>query len=80
MPKLRVLSGKQVVAILAAFGFEIEKQRGSHVKLKRHVQGVTQTMTIPLHADLDKGTLRAIFVQSLRYLPEEELRPHFYTD
>jgi len=27
---------------------------------------------------LDKGTLKAIFRQALRYIPEEELRPYFY--
>jgi len=35
-------------------------------------------LTIPLHEELDKGTLRAIFRQALRYIPEEESRPHFY--
>jgi hypothetical protein len=27
---------------------------------------------------VDKGTLRAIFRQALRYITEAELRPHFY--
>ena len=27
---------------------------------------------------LDKGTLRAVFRHALRYIPEEQLRPHFY--
>ncbi|MCD6492457.1 MAG: type II toxin-antitoxin system HicA family toxin [Archaeoglobaceae archaeon] len=33
MPKLRVLSGKEIVKILSKFGFEVVSQRGSHVKL-----------------------------------------------
>jgi predicted RNA binding protein YcfA (HicA-like mRNA interferase family) len=35
MPKLRRLSGPDVVRILERFGFLIVSQRGSHVKLKR---------------------------------------------
>ncbi len=54
-------------------------QRGSHVKLRR-VQpgGVQQTLTIPNHKELDRGTLAAIYRQALRYVPEKELRPQFY--
>jgi len=37
--------------------------------------GTRQTLTIPLHEELDKGTLKAIFRQALRYIPEEELKP-----
>lgn len=32
MPKLKVLSGREVLAILFKFGFEIEAQHGSHAK------------------------------------------------
>ncbi len=81
MPKLRTLSGDDLLRILASFGFRLFSQRGSHVKLRRALpDGVQQTLTIVLHDELDKGTLRAIFRQSLRFIPEEELRPHFYTE
>jgi hypothetical protein len=29
---------------------------------------------------VDRGTLQAIYRQALRFIPESELRPHFYTD
>jgi hypothetical protein len=49
------------------------------VKLRRILtNGTRQTLTIPIHEELDKGTLRAIFRQALRYIPEEELKPYFY--
>ena len=35
MPKLKVLSGAEVVRIFAIFGFRVASQRGSHVKLRR---------------------------------------------
>ena len=79
MPKLKLLSGKEVIEIFSKFGFEIVSQRGSHVKLRRVLKGGTkQTLTIPVHDELDKGTIKAIFRQALRYIPEEELRPYFY--
>ena len=80
-PKLKRLSGSGVVDIMRTFGFEIYSQRGSHVKLRRiEATGERQTLTIPLHVELDVGTLRAIFRQATRYIPETELRSYFYTD
>lgn len=80
-PELRRLSGPEVANIMRTFWFEIHSQRGGHAKLRRIIaDGEKQTLTIPLHADPDLGTLRAIIPQSSRYVPETELRPHFYTD
>ena len=81
MPKLRSLSGRDLLRILAGFGFQPASQRGSHVKLRRVLAGgIRQTLTIVLHDEVDKGTLRAIYRQALRFIPEAELRPHFYTE
>jgi predicted RNA binding protein YcfA (HicA-like mRNA interferase family) len=81
MPKLRVLSGQDVIRILSLFGFVVVSQRGSHVKLRRiHSASVQQTLTIPNHKELDRGTLVAIYRQALRYVPEMELRSHFYSE
>lgn len=79
MPQLKVLSGKEVVKIFLGFGFEVDSQRGSHVKVRRILaDGEKQTLTIPLHDELDKGTLKAIIRQATRYIPEEELKSRFY--
>lgn len=59
--KLRRLSGTDVVKILTGFGFVVVAQKGSHVKLKRVVEGNPQTLTIPRHKELDKGTLTTIY-------------------
>jgi predicted RNA binding protein YcfA (HicA-like mRNA interferase family) len=79
MPKLRRLAGREVVTILHGFGFQQVSQRGSHIKLVREVSEVRQVLTVPLHAELDPGTLRAIFRQASRFISEHDLRPHFYT-
>ena len=79
MPKLKRLSGNDVIRILGQFGFSVYSQRGSHVKLRR-VAGRQQTLTVPRHSELDLGTLRAIFRQASRFISEDDLRTHFYTD
>ena len=80
MSKLKTLSGKEVTNIFLSFGFEVASQRGSHIKLRRVLSdGHKQTLTIPNHTELDKGTLRAIYRQGLRYIPEEDLFPNFYS-
>lgn len=81
MPKLRRLSGVEVIHILEGLGFVVHAQVGSHVKLRRiSPSGETQTLTVPRHRELDTGTLRAIVRQAGRYISDDELRSYFYTD
>lgn len=81
MPRLRRLSGDDVVAILARFGFLVHAQRGSHVKLRRvSAAGTVETLTVPKHRELDVGTLQAIVRQASRFVPQDELKREFYTD
>ncbi len=80
MGRLRALFGREAAAILCAFGFVIRGQRGSHVKLRRiGVDGSRQTLLIPLHSSLDRGTLQAIFRQASS-IHADEFRPHFYVE
>ncbi len=79
MPKLRLLSGEEVVRILGEFDFVIASQRGSHVKLRRNgIDGEKQTLIVPRHKELDRGTLAGIHKQASRYIPETDLRDKFY--
>jgi len=81
MPRLRRLAGAEVVRILGQFGFAVHSQRGSHIKLRRVLSdGTRQTLTVPAHSELDTGTCRAILRQAARFVADEDLRPHFYTD
>lgn len=81
MPKLRRLSGVEVIRILLRQGFAIESRRGSHVKLRRVLEnGSRQTLTIPDHHELERGTRAAIYRQALRYVAESEIRREFYAD
>jgi predicted RNA binding protein YcfA (HicA-like mRNA interferase family) len=68
MRKLRRLSGVEVVAILDRLGFSLHSERGSHTKLRRVLpDGTVQTLTVPVHGDLDTGTSRAILRQASRF-------------
>lgn len=60
MPKLPVVSGQEAVKAFSRLGFEAVRQRGSHVVMK----GRGRTFAVPLHSELDRGTLRAILRQA----------------
>jgi len=57
---LPVTSGGELVRFLVKQGFVIKRQRGSHVILKHNDKRST---SVPLHNELDRGTLRGILIQ-----------------
>ncbi len=58
-PRLPVLSGHELVRLLARHGYTVDRQTGSHVILRHH-DPPYQRLTVPLHREVAKGTLRAI--------------------
>jgi len=76
--KLKVLSGKEIVKILKRFDFVVHDQSGSHIKLRRVQIGINQTLIIPNHASIAKGTLKVIVNQASKYIPITDLVPYFY--
>jgi predicted RNA binding protein YcfA (HicA-like mRNA interferase family) len=73
LPKLPVLSGQEVRRVLEAHGFQLVRQRGSHMVMQRMLEGGTITVPVPDHAELRTGTLRSIIRQS--GLAVEDFRP-----
>ncbi|NJM72454.1 MAG: type II toxin-antitoxin system HicA family toxin [Scytonema sp. RU_4_4] len=59
MPKLPPLTGDEVISALKKVGFQVVRQKGSHVRMQ-HEDG--RVVTIPVHAGktLGKGLLRKI--------------------
>ncbi len=57
MPPLPVISGKACIDALARLGYRAIRQKGSHVRLACHGRAA---VTVPLHDELDRGTLRSI--------------------
>ena len=80
MPKLRNLSGKDLINFFEKQGFIVYRQKGSHVILTRKIEGYSQHLVIPNHDKLDRGMTYGIFKQSKEYLPEKELRNYFYSE
>lgn len=79
MPGLKILSGDEVIEIFEKFGFSIDSQKGSHAKLKRITKNnIKQTITVPRHKELDRGTVKAVYNQALMYISEDDLRSYFY--
>ena len=58
MPALPVLSGRRAVRVFERFGWQVARQRGSHIILTK--VGRAETLSVPDHAELAPGTLRAL--------------------
>lgn len=69
---MAVLSERKVIRALEQIGFEVVRQKGSHVRLK-HEDG--RVVTVPVHAgqDISRGLLRKI-------LRDAELTPQKLKD
>jgi len=64
MPKLPVISGKELIAALKKAGFVVVRQKGSHVSLQKVMPEATYRTVVPLHQELAKGTLIDILHQT----------------
>jgi len=70
--KLPVISGKKLIKILYRdFGFRPIRQRGDHITITNDKAFVT----VPLHKELDIGTLKAI-LDDCGISREEFLKAH----
>lgn len=77
MSKLKILGGKNLLKIFSVYGFEKIGQNGSYVKIRRIGLHGKETLTIPMHTEIDKGLLKQIFLQAPNYIPENDLRKDF---
>ncbi|QQR80782.1 MAG: type II toxin-antitoxin system HicA family toxin [Deltaproteobacteria bacterium] len=64
MPKLKILSGKDVCKILTKHDFISVRQKGSHIIMQKKVAGSTITVPVPNHSEIKIGTLQSIIRQS----------------
>ena len=58
MPRLPRVSGREAVVAFRRAGFDVRRQRGSHIILTK--VGRAETLSIPDHSELAPGTLRAL--------------------
>ncbi len=64
MPKLKILSGDEVCAILEKHAFHKIRIRGSHILMQKRLKHTTTTIPVPNHKEIRKGTLMSIIRQS----------------
>ncbi len=64
MVKLPRLSGHELIKILAQFGFKKIRQKGSHVMLIKDTSQSKIGCVVPLHDELEIGTLLGILRQA----------------
>ena len=64
MAKLPVVSGLELVKALSKAGFSLLGRQGSHVILAKDTGGRRLKTVVPLHEELDAGTLLAIMRQA----------------
>ena len=58
MPELPRISGREAVRAFQRAGWEVARQRGSHVVLTK--SGSIYTLSVPLHRQLGPGLLRSL--------------------
>lgn len=64
MPRrLPVISGKKLISFLNEMGYQVVRQRGSHVRLEKSTEAGVHKITIPNHDPIAKGTLNDILTK-----------------
>ena len=64
MPKPPLVSGKEAVKALERLGFVYLRQRGSHAILRRDTPDGARGCVVPMHREIQPGTLRGILKQA----------------
>ncbi len=55
---LPILSGKEIVKVFELIGWEVSRQRGSHIIMTK--QGEIITLSVLNHREVARGTLRSL--------------------
>jgi predicted RNA binding protein YcfA (HicA-like mRNA interferase family) len=75
MEKLPRLSGHNLIKILSHFGFYQKRQKGSHVMLIKETSKGKIGCVVPLHQELETGTLLGVLKQA-KITKEEFLKEY----
>lgn len=59
-PKLPQVSGDDLIGLLRGLGYEVLRQRGSHVRLRKLTPAGEHNISVPMHKEIAKGTLNDI--------------------
>ncbi len=64
MARLPRLSGHELIKILSKFGFHKTRQKGSHAMLVKQIKSGKIGCVVPLHDEIERGTLLGILKQA----------------
>ena len=75
MSRLPVISGDKLIKLLVNVGYEIIRQKGSHVRLRKITEAGEHNITVPKHSEIAKGTLNDILskISIWNNIPKEQL-------
>ena len=75
MSKLPTISYKELLKLLNQLDYQVDRRRGSHIRMKRILSEGHHSITIPAHKEIAKGTLNDILNKISQYtnVPKEEL-------
>lgn len=59
---LPIVSGKQLVRLFGRLGWEVKRQKGSHIILYK--PGSPISLCVPNHKSVDKGTLHSLLADA----------------
>jgi len=60
MPKIPSISGEQALKCFEKLGYQVVRQRGSHIRMHHKFDKGKKPITIPLHNILGKGLLHKL--------------------
>ena len=64
----RNISGQDLIKVLSKYGYEVIRQKGSHIRLSYSKADTTHHITIPNHDPLRLGTFNAILTDVAEHL------------
>ncbi len=64
MSKLPLVSASDLIQVLQKQGFQVLRQKGSHIVLQKRTPEEVRTTVVPNHSEIAKGTLRSILRQT----------------
>lgn len=62
MSTVPILKPREVVRAFRKFGWEVARQKGSHIIMTK--EGHVATLSIPNHPEVARGTLRSLITKS----------------
>jgi len=71
--KLPAVSSKDLIRALEKQGFQVMRQKGSHIVIQRRTPAEVITTVVPNHSEIAKGTLKSI-LRKTKITPDQLIK------